>query len=50
MYTFLLYLNDEFEGGETTFFMPAPREGTLNGYPVVGISQQLPSQVVPGTH
>ncbi|KAJ5205128.1 Prolyl 4-hydroxylase alpha subunit [Penicillium cf. griseofulvum] len=34
MYTFLLYLNDEFEGGETTFFMPAPREGTLNGYPV----------------
>jgi hypothetical protein len=28
MYTFLLYLNDEFEGGETTFFMPAPREGT----------------------
>jgi hypothetical protein len=34
MYTFLLYLNDEFEGGETTFFMPAAREGTLNGYPV----------------
>ncbi|KAG0160791.1 hypothetical protein PDIDSM_8321 [Penicillium digitatum] len=34
MYTFLLYLNDDFEGGETTFFMPAPREGTLNGYPV----------------
>ncbi|KAJ5438221.1 uncharacterized protein N7458_009219 [Penicillium daleae] len=34
MYTFLLYLNDEFEGGETTFFLPAPREGTLNAYPV----------------
>ncbi|KAJ5123805.1 Prolyl 4-hydroxylase alpha subunit [Penicillium bovifimosum] len=34
MYTFLLYLNDEFEGGETTFFVPAVREGTLNGYPV----------------
>ncbi|KAL3460963.1 hypothetical protein BJX64DRAFT_172495 [Aspergillus heterothallicus] len=34
MYTFLLYLNDEFEGGETTFFMPAAREGVLNAYPV----------------
>ncbi|RDW57894.1 prolyl hydroxylase family protein [Aspergillus mulundensis] len=34
MYTFLLYLNDEFEGGETTFFMPAAKEGTLNAYPV----------------
>ncbi|PYH91747.1 hypothetical protein BO71DRAFT_485999 [Aspergillus ellipticus CBS 707.79] len=34
MYTFLLYLNDEFEGGETTFFVPAVREGTLNAYPV----------------
>jgi hypothetical protein len=34
MYTFLLYLNDEFEGGETTFFMPAAQEGKLNGYPV----------------
>ncbi|KAL4882467.1 hypothetical protein BJY04DRAFT_187132 [Aspergillus karnatakaensis] len=34
MYTFLLYLNDEFEGGETTFFMPAEREGVLNAYPV----------------
>jgi hypothetical protein len=32
--TFLLYLNDEFEGGETTFFLPASREGTLNAYPV----------------
>ena len=34
MYTFLLYLNDEFEGGETTFFLPAAREGTLNAYPI----------------
>ncbi|KND92854.1 hypothetical protein TOPH_02899 [Tolypocladium ophioglossoides CBS 100239] len=34
LFTFLLYLNDEFEGGETTFFMPAPLEGTLNAYPV----------------
>lgn len=34
LYTFLVYLNDEFEGGETTFFLPAAREGTLNGYPV----------------
>nr|WNZ75285.1 hypothetical protein [Trichoderma harzianum] len=39
LFTFLLYLNDEFEGGETTFFMPAPLEGTLNAYrvrPVMG--------------
>ncbi|KAF4977614.1 hypothetical protein FZEAL_5898 [Fusarium zealandicum] len=34
LFTFLIYLNDEFEGGETTFFIPAPREGTLNAYPV----------------
>jgi hypothetical protein len=34
LYTFLVYLNDEFEGGETTFFLPAAREGTLNAYPV----------------
>ncbi|KAL4887876.1 hypothetical protein BDV59DRAFT_157751 [Aspergillus ambiguus] len=34
LYTFLLYLNDEFEGGETTFFVPSAREGTLNAYPV----------------
>ena len=34
MYTFLLYLNDECEGGETTLFLPATREGTLNAYPV----------------
>ncbi|OAR03377.1 hypothetical protein LLEC1_06923 [Akanthomyces lecanii] len=34
LFTFLLYLNDEFEGGETMFFLPSPREGTLNAYPV----------------
>lgn len=34
LFTFLLYLNDEFEGGETTFYMPGPREGVLNAYPV----------------
>lgn len=34
MFTFLIYLNDEFEGGETTFLIPAAREGVLNAYPV----------------
>lgn len=34
LFTFLLYLNDDFEGGHTTFFLPASREGTLNAYPV----------------
>ncbi|KAK3317821.1 prolyl 4-hydroxylase [Cercophora scortea] len=34
LFTFLIYLNDEFEGGETTFFVPAVREGVLNAYPV----------------
>ncbi|KAI6784008.1 uncharacterized protein J7T54_004554 [Emericellopsis cladophorae] len=34
LFTFLLYLNDEFEGGETTFFLPSAKEGTLNAYPV----------------
>lgn len=32
--TFLIYLNDEFEGGETTFFQPAPEEGYLEAYGV----------------
>jgi hypothetical protein len=27
--TFLLYLNEEFEGGPTTFFLPAAQEGLL---------------------
>ncbi|KAF4913324.1 hypothetical protein CGCVW01_v010889 [Colletotrichum viniferum] len=34
LFTFLIYLNDEFEGGETTYFLPAAREGTLNAYPI----------------
>ncbi|CAG9946175.1 unnamed protein product [Clonostachys rosea f. rosea IK726] len=34
LFTFLIYLNDEFEGGQTTYFLPAAREGTLNAYPV----------------
>ncbi|CAK7244451.1 MAG: hypothetical protein STHCBS139747_005991 [Sporothrix thermara] len=34
LFTFLVYLNDEFEGGETTFFIPGAVEGTLNAYPV----------------
>lgn len=34
LFTFLVYLNDEFSAGETTFFLPSSREGTLNAYPV----------------
>jgi hypothetical protein len=34
LFTFLIYLNDEFEGGETTFFVPGVREGVMNAYPV----------------
>ncbi|KAH8805957.1 hypothetical protein F5884DRAFT_466601 [Xylogone sp. PMI_703] len=34
LYTFLIYLNDEFEAGETTFFLPSAREGSMNAYPV----------------
>ncbi|KAI1816965.1 prolyl 4-hydroxylase [Poronia punctata] len=34
LFTFLVYLNDEFEGGETTFFTPSTREGVMNAYPV----------------
>jgi hypothetical protein len=34
LFTFLIYLNDEFEGGETTFFLPSRKEGVLNAYPV----------------
>lgn len=29
-----MYLNDDFEGGETTFFLPSAKEGTINAYPV----------------
>jgi hypothetical protein len=34
LFTFLIYLNDEFQAGETTFFLPSAREGTMNAYPV----------------
>ncbi|KAI1617220.1 hypothetical protein EDD36DRAFT_157805 [Exophiala viscosa] len=34
LFTFLIYLNDEFDAGETTFFLPSVREGVLNSYPV----------------
>jgi len=34
LFTFLIYLNDEFTGGETTFFVPSVKEGVLNAYPV----------------
>lgn len=34
LYTFLIYLNDDFVGGETTFFIPSLKEGVLNAYPV----------------
>ncbi len=33
--TFLVYLNEDFEGGCTTFFLPnARREGTMDAFPV----------------
>ncbi|KAH7066225.1 prolyl 4-hydroxylase [Paraphoma chrysanthemicola] len=34
LFTFLIYLNDDFRGGETTFFIPSVREGVINAYPV----------------
>jgi hypothetical protein len=34
LFTFLIYLNDEFSAGETTFFIPSVREGIMNAYPV----------------
>ncbi|KUI73943.1 Prolyl 4-hydroxylase 1 [Cytospora mali] len=34
LFTFLIYLNDEFDAGETTFFLPGPREGTMHAYSV----------------
>lgn len=34
LYTFLIYLNDDFEAGETTFFMPSIHDGVMNAYPV----------------
>ncbi|KAH5473361.1 hypothetical protein HBI22_055480 [Parastagonospora nodorum] len=34
LFTFLIYLNDDFKGGETTFFIPSVKEGVINAYPV----------------
>lgn len=34
LFTFLIYLNDDFCGGETTFFIPSMKEGVINAYPV----------------
>ena len=34
LFTFLIYLNDDFRGGETTFFIPSVKEGIINAYPV----------------
>ncbi|KAF2156509.1 prolyl 4-hydroxylase [Myriangium duriaei CBS 260.36] len=34
LYTFLIYLNEDFGSGETTFFIPSVREGIMNAYPV----------------
>jgi hypothetical protein len=34
LYTFLLYLNDDFDRGETTFFMPALQDGVMNAFPL----------------
>ncbi|CAI6339024.1 unnamed protein product [Periconia digitata] len=34
LFTFLIYLNDDFKGGETTFFIPNVKDGVINAYPV----------------
>lgn len=34
LFTFLVYLNDDFEGGETTFFTPSLVDGVMNAHPV----------------
>jgi hypothetical protein len=41
LFTFLVYLNDDFEGGETTFFTPSMREGVMNAYPVRPIAGSI---------
>ena len=33
-FTALLYLNDDFEGGWTTYFTPSPDVGVMNAFPV----------------
>ncbi|KAF2127032.1 prolyl 4-hydroxylase [Dothidotthia symphoricarpi CBS 119687] len=34
LFTFLIYLNDDFRGGETTFFIPSAKHGVINAYPI----------------
>jgi hypothetical protein len=34
LFTFIIYLNDDFKGGETTFFIPSVKDGVINAYPV----------------
>ncbi|KAL2059939.1 hypothetical protein VTL71DRAFT_10094 [Oculimacula yallundae] len=41
LFTFLIYLSDEFEAGETTFFLPSAREGSMNAYPVKPIQGSI---------
>ncbi|TAQ89065.1 hypothetical protein B7494_g2648 [Chlorociboria aeruginascens] len=41
LFTFLIYLNDEFDAGETTFFLPSAREGSMNAYPVKPIQGSI---------
>lgn len=37
LFTFLIYLNDEFEGGHTNFFVPSVVEGVMNAYPITPV-------------
>jgi hypothetical protein len=41
LFTFLIYLNDEFDAGETTFFLPSAREGSMNAYSVKPIQGSI---------
>ncbi|KAK0123771.1 hypothetical protein ONS95_008774 [Cadophora gregata] len=41
LFTFLIYLSDDFEAGETTFFLPSTREGSMNAYPVKPIQGSI---------
>jgi len=41
LFTFLIYLNDEFDAGETTFFLPSAREGNMNAYQVKPIQGSI---------
>lgn len=41
LFTFLIYLNDDFNAGETTFFLPSAREGSMNAYSVKPIQGSI---------